>query len=488
MFLYLKSRRHTLLSKSLVLLFFSLFCNGATAGVEDLIDVGQSQEQSAVLSFIEEETINAATGFTRPTFSSSGNVFVLTKEEIRQAQIRSLVDIFRLVPGLDVFHNSSDGFNLAANGLGSQFCNLLLVLMDGAPVITVRYGETPWSGLPVSPEDIERVEVVLGPGTSLYGENAFSGVIDIITRTPESRSKNGGELNLTKGSLGFGRANFRANSNSSKASLSIRGGTEVSDGLTQRSQLPGIADKQSSTLDERQQWIDVSYKRQLDKYRSLDLELAFSESLSGGRDVLDGKAQNGDNRLFFGVTRYTEQINPEQEFRLRVNVMNKRDSKKTGPGADEESVYADPYSEELVDLDLRKLVDYRKLRSIFGASFRGKKGHGQPLDGRHEADTRSIYYQAEYDFDDNWSSFASLRLFDHSITDRDSSWKFDLRRRLGEREIVRIGSGTAIRFPDLSNLYLLPTENLDGVPLSTPPPCEPRRFGKRGNPLHYLGL
>ncbi len=431
----------------------------------DLIAVDKADTADDVLSFIEEETIHAATGFSRPTFSSTANVFVLTREDIEKAQAHHLVDVFRLIPGLDVFHVSRDDFNVSACGLGSQYSNLILVLLDGAPVITARYGETPWRDLPLTPSDIERVEVVLGPSTSLYGENAFSGVVDIITRKSMEETKSGAKAQVTIGTGGLKRMQATASHKTKNTVIDTRFTADQSIGLTQTSQQTGVNSLKSERLDARRKWINTSIRRQLDKYRNLGVEIGFSEVQSGSRDLFSGLPHEGDERFFFGVARYKEQINPSQEFRFRFEYFAKRNEGKRGDFA---TSLGNAYEEDLIDLDLSKLVDYRKLRSIFGFTFRGKSAEGELAPGKHEVDTRSFYYQAEYDLDKDWSIFGSLRYFDHTLTDGDISWKLDARKRLSAQEMIRFGTGHAIRFPDIVSMYLMPTSMLGAMPLNIP--------------------
>ena len=425
--------------------------------LEDLL--GKTDTAGDVLSFIEEETINAATGFSRPTFSSTANVFVLTKKEIEESQARYLADVFRLIPGLDVFEAGIGGdFNISASGMGSHYSNLMLVLIDGAPIILARYGDTPWSSLPLTVTDIERIEVVIGPSTSLYGENAFSGVIDIITRVDMQDAKEHSRATISAGTNGFKRLNVNVTERTKNSVIDARGGWENFDGLTQTSQLPGVTDFEADELNSLRRWLTTSVRHKLDKYRTLDLEIGFNEHHAPSREVLSGLPSIGDSRLLNTVVRYREQINPGQEFRLRLQYMHDESEKK--------SAEHEASNEDLFDLDISKLVDHRKLRSIFGFTFRGKEAEGYLEPGVHEADTRSVYYQAEYDLDEKWSIFGSIRYFDHTFTDGDISWKLDTRRRLSPNETVRFGSSRAIRFPDLSSLFLKPTTDFNGIPLN----------------------
>lgn len=125
-------------------------------------------------------------------------VYVITSEDIKQSGVNRLADIFRMAPGMDVVTvdgNSSlvsiRGFAidpLGVNGRSnlSEFSKRLLVMVDGRAIYNPAFGGVFWEQEPIFLEDIERVEIVRGPGAALYGANAVNGVINIITKDPEN--------------------------------------------------------------------------------------------------------------------------------------------------------------------------------------------------------------------------------------------------------------------------------------------------------------
>ena len=106
---------------------------------------------------------------------------VITAEEIAASGARSLPEVLRTVPGLDVMQGSSSSFDVSARGLNKLGSNAMLVLVDGRSVYVDFYGMTMWEQLNVSLEDIKVIEVIKGPGSAMHGANAFAGVINIIT-------------------------------------------------------------------------------------------------------------------------------------------------------------------------------------------------------------------------------------------------------------------------------------------------------------------
>ena len=113
--------------------------------------------------------------------------YVITREEILRSGATSVPEMLRLAPNLFVARTSASTWTITARGQSGNaadqaFSNKLLVLIDGRSVYTPLYSRVHWDMRDVLPEDIERIEVVSGPGATLWGANAVNGVINIITR------------------------------------------------------------------------------------------------------------------------------------------------------------------------------------------------------------------------------------------------------------------------------------------------------------------
>ena len=122
--------------------------------------------------------------YGQSTLEAPNSVTIVTGEELRASGVTSIPDYLRRVPGVDVMANSPSDYNIGLRGFNDRLSNKVLVLVDGRSVFFDLVGATFWPLLTVTPADVERIEIVRGPGASLYGANAFSGVINIITRTP----------------------------------------------------------------------------------------------------------------------------------------------------------------------------------------------------------------------------------------------------------------------------------------------------------------
>lgn len=113
---------------------------------------------------------------------SPAAVFVITAEMIRRNGATSVPELLRMVPGLEVARINSSIWAITSRGFNGRFANKLLVLIDGRTVYTPLYSGVYWDVQDMLLEDIERIEVIRGPGGTLWGANAVNGVINIITK------------------------------------------------------------------------------------------------------------------------------------------------------------------------------------------------------------------------------------------------------------------------------------------------------------------
>jgi iron complex outermembrane receptor protein len=110
------------------------------------------------------------------------SIYVITSEEIRRAGVTSIPEALRLAPNLIVARADANQYAISARGFNNVLANKLLVMIDGRTVYTPLFSGVFWEAQDVMLEDVERIEVVSGPGATLWGANAVNGVINIITR------------------------------------------------------------------------------------------------------------------------------------------------------------------------------------------------------------------------------------------------------------------------------------------------------------------
>ena len=165
---------------------------------------------------------------------SPAAIFVITQEDIRRSGARSIVDALRLAPGLNVAQVDAHTSAVSARGFNDVFANKLLVLIDGRTVYTPLFSGVYWEVQDVVMEDIERIEVIRGPGAALWGANAVNGVINITTK--RAAQTQGGLLTMGGG-------------NEERAFTSFRFGGALSDDLHYRVFAKGFLRDDSEKLD-----------------------------------------------------------------------------------------------------------------------------------------------------------------------------------------------------------------------------------------------
>jgi iron complex outermembrane receptor protein len=147
---------------------------GSTAG-GDLSDL--SLEELGNIS------VTSVSGHAERLSDAAASVYVISREDIRRSGARSLPEALRLAPNLEVAQVNANSYAISARGFNNAIGNKLLVLIDGRVVYTPLFSGVFWDAQDVMLEDVDRIEVISGPGATLWGANAVNGVINVITRS-----------------------------------------------------------------------------------------------------------------------------------------------------------------------------------------------------------------------------------------------------------------------------------------------------------------
>ena len=110
-------------------------------------------------------------------------IYVITQEDIRRSGATTIPDLLRMVPGLDVAQLDANSWAISSRGFNDQIADKMLVLIDGRSVYDPTFSGVLWDQQNVPLEDIDRIEVIRGPGATVWGANAVNGVINIITKS-----------------------------------------------------------------------------------------------------------------------------------------------------------------------------------------------------------------------------------------------------------------------------------------------------------------
>jgi iron complex outermembrane receptor protein len=230
-------------------------------------------------------------------------VFVITQEDIRRSGYTSLPEALRLAPNLQVARVDSGQYAITARGFNTTTANELLVLIDGRTVYTPLFSGVFWDAQDVMLQDVERIEVISGPGGTLWGSNAVNGVINIITRSAAD----------TQGKL------LSAGVGTEERGGAARYGGKVNEDTAFRVYAKGFerdATERANGNDSHDRWTRQQAGFRLDSNVSGD-------KLTMQGDIYDGEADKliGSDRSFSGINllgRWTHALGGDDSLQLQA--------------------------------------------------------------------------------------------------------------------------------------------------------------------------
>ena len=173
----------------MVLVCLGMAAGPASAATPDLT-------QFSIEDLMQVKVVSA-TKVEQALQDTAAAVFVISAEDIRRSGVTNVMEALRLAPGVEVARIDSSRWAITIRGFNGRFANKLLVMIDGRSVYNSQFSGVYWELQDLFLPDVERIEVIRGPGGSLWGANAVNGVINIITRNTEDTQ--GGLVTLTAG-------------------------------------------------------------------------------------------------------------------------------------------------------------------------------------------------------------------------------------------------------------------------------------------------
>ena len=366
-------------------------------------------------------------------------VYVVTADEIRASGAKTLWDALRGVPGVDVMTTRTSYGEISIRGLNKALSNRTLVLLDGRTILNGPYDTVYWEGISVTMEEIDRIEVVEGPISALYGPNAINGVINILTRTPEQLkggkvSYTAGERNTHLGSFVYGDRRDRT---TYKAGLGWRS--------TNRFEDPDLR---------------ASEVGKLHAFLGYDLDEDSQLSLSGGFLDHDTQFTTGsvgdasiDGKTGFVRADYETPHTQLRSFWTRGRWVLKGFRSLQEPAADS----------DLYEFDLEHTLSLSsRNRLVVGTGFRRNT-----TDTNMYSPTRisrnlwSLFFEEAWRPAENLIWVTSARLDRHSRT----GWQFSPRGSLiftpTSQHVFRLSAGTSFRSPTLTENSMAFTQEVE---------------------------
>jgi iron complex outermembrane receptor protein len=204
---------------------------------------------------------------------TAGAVYVITQEDIRRSGLSSVPELLRMVPGLQVARIDANSWSVTARGFSGQFADKMLVMIDGRSIYNHLYSGVYWEQNTVPLDDIERIEVIRGPGATMWGANAMNGVINIITKPARETQ---------------GLAVSAAAGNEERGAGAVRYGGSAGDGISYRTYADYFQDGPLSTATGQaahDRWDTAQGGGRL------DWEISGRDTLSVEGDIYRGGAQ-----------------------------------------------------------------------------------------------------------------------------------------------------------------------------------------------------
>jgi len=169
--------------RSTMIVCTCLWAFAVASAYSDPSPPSQDLTQLSIEELMQIEVVTASKK-AQPVWDVPASVYVITAEDIHRMGATSIPEVLRLVPGVHVGIIDASKWSVAVRGFNGRYSNKLLVLMDGRSVYTPFFSGVYWDAQPpLFMEDIERIEVIRGPGAALWGANAVNGVINIITKS-----------------------------------------------------------------------------------------------------------------------------------------------------------------------------------------------------------------------------------------------------------------------------------------------------------------
>ncbi|HUT73859.1 MAG TPA: TonB-dependent receptor [Armatimonadota bacterium] len=411
-------------------------------------EVAQAPE---LLLFQDIPVVVTASRMEERVTDAPASVTVITREQILNSGAISIPDILRMAPGVEVMQTTGGSWEVGIRGFDQPVANKVLVLVDGRTVYNDFYANVNWYGLPVVLEDIERIEIIRGPLSSLWGANATVGVINIITRSPaEAQGATATADYGTRGAL-------RANAIYGWKSANERSHYKVIIAHEQEGQWPAsseavrqgeVADRDSGTVTKVSAAADWGARWRLSMGRN-DGAVALISPYSMGQMLWDEStgfaslSYQGDNlsmRAYWNGARF----------------------QVTRFGFAPCVIYTDLY-----DLEALKSDVIGRHRALWGASYRatqlGQAG-GLLFDGPHHQRLPAAYLQDDYQASERTRLVLNARWDDHPLAGARLSGRATVMHSFTPEHTLRFSAATAFRSPNFVESYFAMFVELPSLP------------------------
>jgi iron complex outermembrane receptor protein len=250
-------------------------------------------------------------------------IFVITKEDIRNSSAESIPELLRLVPGVEVAQIDGNTTAITIRGFNGRLASKLLVLVDGRAVYQPTFSGVMWDQQLVPVEDIDRIEVIRGPGATLYGANAVNGVINVVTKHASD----------TLGGIASGRVSIAPASGEMTHREFLRMGYKINDNATIRAhatlqKIASLVDADDNAINDGSTAAQLGFRMDWEPndrdaftlqgdYQKLEFDVSFADAVLGAMTTFPAseaeESSSGQNLL----ARWTRSFSDTNQFSLQ---------------------------------------------------------------------------------------------------------------------------------------------------------------------------
>ena len=395
-----------------------------------------------MLLFQDIPKVVTASRQTVSVLESPSSATIITREDILHSGFNSVSQLLRFVAGVDFFQASAAGPNVGMRGVNGAQANHVLVLVDGRPIFNPARNSNQCALIPEFPNDIERIEVVRGPGSALYGSHAFAGVINIITRTPEEID--GIDLMASPGTFGSGLYNFNAGARKGKLQYKLLGGwTQVSSPSDHHNQVKGLM-KFSGEL---------GYTWQPGRRADLSFGISSGSVAVLPMNAVDTFDQDGEDG-FLRARLALDDTHLDLWWRHH--------------NTSADIMYITSEEEHDWKFDNVNLTGYHQFRwssheTVAGAEIRTSSLGATSYDDWHNQFLYGIFMEDRWRLPGSFNLFISARYDHHPLAGGSFSPRFSLVKQLGATQSLRLSASQAFKYPSYLQNYIDQTSVFPGM-------------------------
>jgi outer membrane cobalamin receptor len=417
----------------------------------------------------EADTVVTATRYAQRVDRTPSNVTVISREEIEALAPKHAADLLRFVPGLAVLRRQQLGSEIGAVGTGGQAANKVLVLLDGHRMTEPGFGSIPWADLPIVVDELERVEIVFGPESAVYGTNAFAAVVNFITRSSGDVTRR--RLRVAAGTRGYtsvtGHVRDRTDGGHLSAVVQVEGrggfGPMVDSTGAPDTSFPGEEDITRRVA-------RVSHQLELGEGQRLRYSLAATQARIGGVPHIPAvpTTTSEEHRGTYLSADYERELGPQRSLSLRSSFSRLERQLGAAPlrafGIQESTL-----DSSLGDLELRLRHRWGAWSVVTGATSRRVKQVGYLTSGQDDDSiTSAVFAQGERNFGKRFVLYLGARQVFQDLADDELSWQVAGLYRPRPHTAWRLGLGTSFRQPDFITDRLITANTVGGQPLNSP--------------------